>query len=140
MVAGQGGGDAADLLVPGHRQERRGAAVALHPDQEHIRLRMGQFGDPVRVDGAAGVHVRVDQRRQLDRGLQHRIQAEADFREPGQVGPESGEHHHPIDVVDAGAGVGDQRHPAAVAVGFDGGGAESGNHRQQSVVDRPLGA
>ena len=33
LVAGQGGGDGADLLVPGGQQERRRPPVGLHPDQ-----------------------------------------------------------------------------------------------------------
>ena len=37
------GGDGADLLVAGQREERRGAAVALHPDQVHARLGLGQL-------------------------------------------------------------------------------------------------
>ena len=37
------------------------------PDQVYARLRVGQLGGPVRVDGAARVHVGVDQRRQRGR-------------------------------------------------------------------------
>ena len=97
MVPGERRGDGADLLVAGHGQERRGPAVALHPDQEHPRLGLGQLGGAVRVDRAAGVHVRVDQRGQRARGLQHRVQVEAHLGQQRQVRPEPG---HRDDLVD----------------------------------------
>jgi hypothetical protein len=47
---GEGGGDGAGLLVAGHGQERRGAAVGLHADQVDVRLCLAG-GDAERGDG-----------------------------------------------------------------------------------------
>ena len=46
VVAGERRGDGADLLVAGHGQERRGAAVGLHPDQVEAALGVGQLAGP----------------------------------------------------------------------------------------------
>ena len=96
MVPGEFGDDAADLLVAGQRQERRRPAVGLHPHQIEPWLGMGQLGDSVRRDGAAGVHVRVDLWGQPHRRLQDRVQLEPQLRQERQIGPETGQHHHPI--------------------------------------------
>ena len=65
MVAGDGGGDAADLLVAGQGEERwaRGRSTSCRPGRSPARVR--ELACAVRVDGAAGVHVGVDQRGEL---------------------------------------------------------------------------
>lgn len=72
VVAGEGGGDAADLFVAGHREESRGAAVGLHPDEVDAGFGVGEFAGAVRHDRAAGVHVGVDLAGEPDRRLLRR--------------------------------------------------------------------
>ena len=60
-VAGDRGGDGADLLVAGEQQEGRRAAIALDADRVEARLRMRQLAMSVRRHRAAGMHVRIDQ-------------------------------------------------------------------------------
>src|SRR5690606_13941739 len=82
-VSGDRGGDGADLLVPGHGQERGGAAVGLHAHQVDALFGVGELAVAVRGDGAAGVLVRVDQRGQGGRGLQTLVQVQAQFVQEG---------------------------------------------------------
>src|SRR5699024_12173592 len=42
LVAGQGGGDGADLLIAGGHQKHRGSAVAFHPNDIELGLGEGQ--------------------------------------------------------------------------------------------------
>ena len=78
-VAVDGGDDAAGLLEAGQGEERRRPAVGLHPGQVEPHLRLGELGGAVRVDRAARVHVGVDERGQLRRRRQHRVEVEADL-------------------------------------------------------------
>ena len=91
VVTGEGGGDGADLLVAGQGQERRGAAVGLHPDDVDALLVVGELGGAVRVDGAAGVDVGVDERGQRDRGLEAVVEAQSQLGQDRVVGAEPGE-------------------------------------------------
>ena len=109
VVAGDGGDDAPHLLEAGQRQERRRAAVGLHAGEVETVLRLGELGRTVRVDGAAGVHVGVDQRCELRRRRQDRVEVETDLGQPGQVGSEPGDDDDLVDrpdraSVDAGQG------------------------------------
>ena len=72
----------------------------------------------MRVDGAAGVLVGVDQRGQLDGGLEALVEAEAQLGEEGQVGAEAGQDDDLVDRVQAAAVLADQDQ-AAVAVALD---------------------
>ena len=47
VVAGELGDDGADLLVPGHRQERRRTPVGLRTDEVEVRLRLREVRAPV---------------------------------------------------------------------------------------------
>ena len=53
---------------------------------------MGQLSRAVWRHAAAGVHVRVDLRRQPHRRLQHRIQLQPQLRQERQIRPEPGQH------------------------------------------------
>ncbi len=79
----------------------------------------------MRVDGAAGVDVRVDERGEGDRSLETFVEAEADLGEEGEVGAEAGEDDDLVDRVEAAAVLGDQDQ-AAVGVALDGLGAKPG--------------
>ena len=97
VVSGQRGGDGADLLVAGHGQEGGGAAVALHADEVDAVLVVAEHVGAVRVDGAAGVDVGVDERRQLDRRLEPGVEVEAQLGSDAMVGAEAGQ---PDDLVE----------------------------------------
>ena len=93
LVAGEVGGDRADLLVAGGQKEGRRTAVALHANQEQARLGLGELGGAVRAHGPARVLVGVDQRRQRPRALQRRVEVEAQLGQEGEIGPQPGRHH-----------------------------------------------
>ena len=81
-----------------------------------------ELAGAVRRHGAAGVHVRVDQRRERARCLQDGVQVEADLGQPGQVRPEPGQDDHLVDLEHLPA-LGDQ--PDAAVRGTYGSGAEA---------------
>ena len=62
----------------------------------------------MRVDGAAGVLVGVDQRGEGDRGLEALVEAEAELVEEGEVGAEAGEDDDLVDRVEAAAVLADE--------------------------------
>ncbi len=134
LVARDRCGDGADLLVAGHRQERRGAAVGLHADEVDVLLRVGQLVDAVRVDGAAGVLVGVDERGQSGGCLEALVEAEAELGQEGQVGAEAGEDDDLVDRVEAAAVLADEDR-AAVGGALDGVGAEAGDRVGVALVD-----
>lgn len=136
-VPGDGGDDGADLLVSGHGQEGGGAAVGLHADEVDALFGVGQFAVAVRVDGAAGMLVGVDQRGEVHRGLEAFVEAEADLGEEREVGAEAGQHDDLVDGVQAAAVLSDQ-HQAAVAVPFHRLGSETGDRVGVSLVDSGL--
>ena len=77
---------------------------------------MPKFGEPVRRDRAARVHIRVDEGRQPARRLDDVIELESDLAQHAEVGTEAGRVHHDVGVhvgrlVVAGA---DHGHPADV--------------------------
>ena len=79
-VAGEPRGHRADLLVAGGEQEGRRAPVRLHADDEEALLGVGELAEAVRLDGAAGVHVRVDERREALRAPRRCRRARAGSR------------------------------------------------------------
>ncbi len=87
----------------------------------------------VRVDGAAGVLVRVDQRRELDRRLETLVEPEAQLVQEGQVGAEAGQHDHLVDRVQTAAVLADQDQ-AAVVRPLDRLGAEAGDRVRVTLV------
>jgi hypothetical protein len=89
-VSGQGGGDGADLLVPGGDEERRRAAVGLHPDDEEPGLGVREGTVPVRGNCSARVVSRIDQWRERRGRLQSRVEVQAELAEHGQVGAKAG--------------------------------------------------
>src|SRR5829696_1945011 len=136
-VARDGGDDAASLLEPGQREERRRAAVRLHSGKVETLLGLGQLGDAVRVDGAARVHVRVDERCELGGGRQHGVEVETDLAQPPEVGAEPGDHDDLVDALDAAAVAPDDRQLSLGPVG-DVRGAERVDHSNRAALDRGL--
>ena len=136
VVAGQLGGDAADLLVPGHREERRRAPVGLHPDQVQAGLGVGQVGGQGRGGGAAGVHVRVDVRRDPPGRLQHRVQVEPHLG-TGTTGPAGTRSAPPRRRPAAAPGRPRPQHRPPGRVQADALGAEPGHQPDQAVLRRP---
>ena len=57
---------------------------------------MGEFAEPVRLDGAAGVHVRVDQRREPLGSFDDVVELEADLAQHVEVGAEAGGVHDDV--------------------------------------------
>ncbi len=98
---------------------------------------MGEFGLAVGVDGAAGVLVGVDQRRESEGGLEAFVEAEAEFVQEGQVGAEAGQHDHLVHRIQAAAVLADQDQ-AAVVVPLEGVGAEAGDGVRVAAVHRGL--
>jgi hypothetical protein len=82
--------------MPGRQQEGRRAAVRLHADQEQPRLRLRQLEGAVRAHRAAGMLVRVDQRRQGLRAVERRIEVGAQLRQEAGVRLQAGRHDHRI--------------------------------------------
>ena len=78
-VAGEGGDDRAHLLVAGAQQERGCSPVALHAGEEERGLGVLQLGESVGLDGAAGVHVGIDQRCEAPGCLDDVVEFEADL-------------------------------------------------------------
>src|SRR6185436_1356568 len=56
-VGNESAGDRADLFVAGEHEERRRSAVALHPGDVEILLRMRELARAVRRDGAAAMDI-----------------------------------------------------------------------------------
>ena len=79
VVARQFGDHRADLLVSGCHQEGRRAAVGFGADNDETGLGMREFGDAVRRDGAAGMEIRIDQRRKLRRRLDGGVELDTQF-------------------------------------------------------------
>ncbi len=92
----------------------------------------------VGVDGAAGVLVGIDQRSELDRGLEALVEPEAQLVEEGQVGAEAGQHDDFVDRVQAAAVLADQDQTAVVRP-LDRLGAEAGDRVCMALVDGGLG-
>ena len=69
MIAGDVGNDRAHLLVAGRHQKRRRASIGFRADDDEAWFGMGEFGDAMRRHGAAGVEIRIDQRRQSSAAL-----------------------------------------------------------------------
>lgn len=91
----------------------------------------------VRVDGAAGVLVGVDQRRERDRRLEAFVQAEAQFGQEGQVRAQAGQHDHLVHRLQTPPVVPDHDQPV-VAVSLDRVGAEPGDGVRVALVDGGL--
>src|SRR3546814_4706070 len=72
-ITGDLGHHRAHLLVTGCHQERRRPAVRLGADDREAGFGMRELLDAVRRDGAAGVQVRVDERRQRRRPFDGRV-------------------------------------------------------------------
>ena len=100
VVACDLGDDGAHLLVAGGHQEGRRAPVGLGADDEEAWLGMGQFLDAMRRHGAAGVDIRVDQRRKRGRRLDGGIEAKAQFAQEREVRPETCRDHDAVDLLD----------------------------------------
>ena len=137
MVPGQVRGDAAYLLIPGQRQERRGAPVGLHPRQEEPVLGVGELGRTVRIDGSARVLVGVDERGQLHRRLEGGVQTQTHLGQQGQVGAEPGQRHHLVHRLRLGAVLAHQ--DQAVLHRSNLGGTEPGHHLDVSGLDGRTG-
>jgi hypothetical protein len=83
--------------------------------------------DTVWWDGAAGVHVGVDQRGQRPGGFEDRVEVEAQLGGDAVVGPESGGGHDPIHGdLPLGAGRVAADHRDALAVGDEAVGEPAG--------------
>ena len=57
---------------------------------------MREFRDAVRRDGAAGMEVGIDQRRELRRRLHRRVEVDAQLAQERQIGAEAGRHDDAI--------------------------------------------
>jgi hypothetical protein len=90
-----------------------------------------QFVDAVRRDGAAGVLVRVDHRREQARRTEDRVEIQAQFAGDRVIRPEAGRGHDPIDR-DGTAAVG---HPHTVGGDVEAFHAEAGEQGDGAVVD-----
>ena len=75
LVAGNVGGDRADLLVSGHHQEGRRTAIGLHAGEIEAGLVLREFARAMRTHRAAAMLVGIDQRRQRDRRTRSRDRA-----------------------------------------------------------------
>ena len=71
------GDDRADLLVAGHRQERRRAAIGFHAGEVEAWLRLRQLARTVRAHGAAAMQVGIYERCQNWRTFQCRVERNA---------------------------------------------------------------
>ena len=109
QVAGEPGADGSHLLVPGRQEEGRRSPVALHPGDEEVLFRVLELEESVRLDGAAGVHVGVDERREQPRCFHDFVERESHLAEHVQVGPESGRVDDRVDAESP------RRSPAAAA-------------------------
>ena len=98
MIAGDLGDDGANLLVAGHHQEGRRAAIGLRADDHEAGFGLRELGNAMRRNGAAGMEVGIDQRRQLRRRLDGRVELDAKLAQEREIGPEAGRHHDAIDV------------------------------------------
>src|SRR5581483_3282940 len=90
FVTGQGADDGADLFVAGAQQERGGAAVAFHADDEEMGLGVLELLRAVGRDGAAAVDVGIDQRREGARAFDDGVEDEAQLTGDVDVGAEAG--------------------------------------------------
>ena len=97
VIAGDFGGDGADLFIAGQHQEGRCAAVGLHAGEVEAGLVLCQFARAVRPHGAAAVLVRIDQRRQRHRAFDRGIKLDAKLAHEVQVRPETGRHDQFVD-------------------------------------------
>lgn len=88
-VAGQMRNKRPHLFVTGRHQERRRPAVALHPDDIEIFLRLPQFLFALGADGSAAMEIRIDQWRERFNGFGWRGDARADFAVEGKIRPTS---------------------------------------------------
>ena len=95
-VARQRGGHRADLLEARQHQEGRRPPVALDADRVEAGLGVGHLAVPVRLDRAAGVQVRVDQRPQRPHALQPGIEVDAQLPREGEVGALPGRGDDPV--------------------------------------------
>ena len=98
MVAGEFGHDRAHLLIAGRHQEGRRATIGFRADDGEAGFGVREFGDAVRRHGAAGMEVRIDERRESRRCLDCRIELDAQLAQEGEVGPEAGRDDDAIDV------------------------------------------
>ena len=98
MVAREFGNHRADLLIAGRQQEGRRATIGFRADYDEAAFRLREFGDAVRRDGAAGMQIGIDQRRELRRRLHRRIQVDAQLAQERQIGPEAGGHDDAIHI------------------------------------------
>ncbi|KAG5725316.1 hypothetical protein E4T56_gene8649, partial [Termitomyces sp. T112] len=80
--------DRADLLLTGHHEEGRRAAIGLHAGEIEARLVMGELACTVRTHRAAAVLVGIDQRRESDRRLDRRIEPQTQLGQEREVGAE----------------------------------------------------
>ena len=138
MVAGDLGDDRAHLLVARRHQEGRRPSVGLRADDEEARLRMRELGRAVRRHGAAGVQVRVDQRRQRRRRLDRRIERHPQLAQHAEIGPEAGRDHDPIDEQRGRLACHARGHPQTRRRSARPLRREGRQHLQPSVLDRPL--
>jgi hypothetical protein len=72
--------------------------VAGHSGKEQTGVRLLEFEGTMRSDGATGVGVRVDERRQHPRAVERWIQVKASLAQDGQVGSQPGSHHHLVNL------------------------------------------
>ncbi len=88
-ITGDRSDDGTDLLVAGEGEEGGRASVGLHADLLDALVRVGELVDAVGVDGAAGVLVEADQRREFGRGLEAagNAAAEGGTGDPPAQGP-----------------------------------------------------
>ena len=91
------GDDRAHLLVAGSHQEGRRAAIGFAADDGEIGFGLRELGDAVRRHGAAGMEIRIDQRRQRRRRLDRRIDSTRSSRRNDEVGTETGGDHDAVD-------------------------------------------
>ena len=90
LVAGDVGNDRAHLLIAGHHQERRRAAVGLHAGEVEAGLGLRQLARAMRTHRAAAVQIGIDQRRQDGRAFERRVERDAQLAQEGQIRPEAG--------------------------------------------------
>ena len=105
-VAGDRGGDGADLFIAGQQQEGRRAAIALDADRVEAGLGMRQLAMTMRRHRAAGMQIRIDQRAERLGALEPRIEIETQLARQRQIRTLPGGGDDPIDRSDPARAVG----------------------------------
>src|SRR4051812_22112797 len=87
----------AHLLIAGHHQEGRRAAIALDADREVIRFGMRQLLEAMRRHRSARMQVWIDHRAERARALEPGIEVEAKLAGHRKVGTLAGANNDAVD-------------------------------------------